>query len=200
MSSSPSSSSSPRRRRRSQEDEQVVVPFQDADVDGELLLKELDEFVIPGSDDKGRKVTVTFNIHPNLDRQLDVILGSKRFPYANKKDLLRHAAARHCAWLCQIRKTVPVHYMSMFEADIELIREDEAGMKMERVFLALEDRVNEHVGRGEQGESLRLISQIHQHLLRLKPSMWMRKFGERFFTKYGVWLRSTKGPPDEDEE
>ncbi len=192
--------SASKRRRTSEREDEVHVPFEDASGEGELPLKELDEFVIPGSDDKGRKVTVTFNIHPNLDRQIDVLLNSKRFPYANRRDLLRHAAARHCAWLLSIRKTVPYHYMSMFEADAELIREDEAGMKMERVFLALEDRVNDHVAKGEHGESLRLISQIHQHLLRLKPSLWARRFGERFLSKYGMWLRSTSPAKDADEE
>lgn len=184
-------SSASKRHRTSKEQEDVQVPFDDAE-EGELPLKELDEFQIPGSDDKGRKVTVTFNIHPMLDRQLDVLLASRRFPYANKKDFLRHAAARHAAWLLSIRKTIPVHHMSMFEASIELIREDEAGTKMERVFLTLEDRVNDHVARGEQGEALRLISQIHQHLIRLKPSMWKQRFSERFLSQYGMWLRSSK--------
>lgn len=192
-----------KRKRASKLDEEVHVPFEDADPDaGELPLKDLDEFVIPGSDDKGRKVTVTFNIHPNLDRQMDILLGSQRFPYANKKDLLRHSVARHCAWLLQIRKTIPKHYMAMFDADIELVREDEAGMKMERVFLTLEDRVNDHVTKGEQGEALRLISQIHQNLLKLKPSMWMRRFSERFLGHYGAWLRASKVAemPNKDDE
>jgi hypothetical protein len=187
------------RRRTATDEASVVVPFEDADPSaGELPLKELDEFVVPGSDDKGRKVTVTFNIHPAMDRQLDVILSSRRFPYANKKELVRHALARHCVWLLSIRQTVPTHYMAMFEAGIELIKEDETAARMERVFMSLEDRVNDHVMKGEQGEALRLISQIHQQLLKLKPSLWMRRFAERFLGQYGRWLKSTGRVETED--
>ena len=179
----------------------VDVPFEDAFPDSdEIPLAKLDEFIVPGSDDKGRKVTVSLNIHPMLDRQIDVILNSRRFPYANRRDLFRHGAARHVAWLLNIRQTVPRHHMSMFDASIEVVRDDEAAMKMEQVFLILHDRVNDHVAKGEDGEARRLISQIDQKLRQLQVSLWVSRFGERFYAKYGSWLRSGGNPHSKKAE
>lgn len=177
-------------RQRTSDEYAVSVPFVDAEGD-EVPLSALDEFVVPGSDDKGRKVTVTCNIPPTLDRQIDIILGTQRFPYANRKDLLRHAIARHVAWLCQIRATVPAHHLAMFESALEVVRDDETASKMEQVFLTLDDRVNDHIDRGEHPEARRLVSTIDQKLKKLKPSAWVRRFAERFYHRYGSWLRAT---------
>lgn len=193
------------RKRRSldHDADTIAIPYIDADTgEGEMPLAELDEFVIPGSDDKGRKVTVTFNVHPALDRQIDVILASRRFPYANKKDLFRHAVARHCGFLLDIRTKVPRHFMAMFDLDLEIVKDDEASTKMEQVLLALSSSVDEHVQRGEHSEAIRLISQIQQNLSRLKPSTWQKKFSERFFSRYAGWLHVDVPalPPSDETE
>ena len=168
----------------------IHVPFLDADADGELPLAQLDEFIVPGSDEKGRKVTVSCNIPPMLDRQIDVILAARRFPYANKKDFIRHAIARQVAWIIEIRSSIPQHYLAMFESALEVVRDDEAAMRHEQVLLTLNERITDHIAKGESGEALRLISNIDQKLRRLKSSMWVRRFAERFYSRYSGWLKS----------
>lgn len=184
----------PRKRTSTQEPEekQVHVPFEDGDPTiGEISIAELDEFIVPGSDDKGRKVTITLNIPPLLDRQLDVIMGSRRYPYANKKEIFRHAIFRHTSWLLDIRASVPRHFQTMVEAISEIVRDDESAMKMEQVFLSLEDRISDHIQRGEHMEAIRLVSAVNQRVRGMPPSVWVLRFTERFRIKYGDMLRST---------
>lgn len=174
----------------------IHMPFEDAEPGSpEVPLAELDEFIVPGSDEKGSKVTITFNVPPLLDRQIEVILNSRRFPYVNKKDFFRHAALRHIGWLLDIRMTVPKHFFYFTQTVDEMVRDDEAGMKMEQVFNILHDRLNDHMDRGENGEALRLVSLINQRLKEMRPGTWIKRFSERFFSKYGSWLYSPGSNP-----
>jgi len=164
------------------------MPFEDAG-DGEISLSQLDEFIVPGRDDKGGQATITVNVPPAVDRQLDVILGCHRFPYANKRDIVRHALIRHFAWLHGIRESIPRHILSALEASLEVCRDDEVTMKMEQVFLTLQGRVADHESRGDNLEAVRLISIINQKAKQIQPSAWMRRFMERFLGRYGSYLR-----------
>ena len=190
MSQRPHSS---RRRGRSLDSDEysMSVPFTDADVsEGELPRAELDEFVVPGSDEKGRKVTVSCNIPPMLDRQLDIVINSRRFPYANKKDFIRHAIYHHTQWILGVRQSIPKHHMAFYESSLEVARDDEYATRQEQVFLTLNERIIDHIDRGETQEARRLISIIDQKLRQLKPSLWVRRFAERFYRSYNSWLKT----------
>jgi hypothetical protein len=180
------------RRKRGPEEEAdlVGVEFQDAMSDDEVSLAQLDQFLVPGADDKGRSHTIALNVPPMLARQADIILASKRFPYASQKDMVRHGFVRHMGWLSnEIRKSIPSHHLAMFESISELVRDDDYHMKMEGVFLNLDERVGQHVTRGEHGEVLRLISHIDQGIRRMPPSLWVTRFSQRFYERYGTILR-----------
>lgn len=188
-----------RRRRKDQEEGghedylQIVAPFLDAEEgSGELPLNKLDEFIVPGGDDKGRKVTITFNIPPLLDRQLNVVLGSKRFPYVNIKDLVRHALVRHMVWLVSIRESVPQHFLAMLHANMEICRDDELTIRGEQAFRMIDERTAEYIKRGEHAEALRLINVVNQSIKNLRPTTWTRKFAARFNQRYGAWLRTNR--------
>jgi hypothetical protein len=174
-------------KKRKGDDVLFGLPFEDAE-EGEMPLTELDEFLVAGRDDKGGQVTVSVNVPPIFDRQLDVILHCRRFPYANKRDIVRHGMIRHCTWLHTIRKSIPRHIMSSLDATVEVCRDDEIATKIEQVFIALADRVAEHTGRGETSEAVRLISIVQQKLRDLKPTSWAKVYGERFNAKYGSYL------------
>lgn len=163
--------------------------FIDAVTEDEIPLDRLDEFIIPGSDEKGRKVTISFNIPPAMDRHIEIILGGRRFPYVNKKDLIRHALVRHLGWITTIRGSIPRHYLSMFSAIDALVKDDEAATKMEQIFNSLHDNVNHHLQRGETGEVIRLCSHINEHIRQMPPSVWVTRFSERFYQRYGAVLR-----------
>lgn len=187
------------KRRQSNDDDDSIllkgIQFLDAQYDGEIPLDEIDEFIIPGADQKGRSVTITFNIPPELDRQLDVVMCSRRFPYVNKKDLIRHAVARHVGWLInEIRKNIPREKFWFFRSIVEAIRDDEALMKMEQVFQILSSRAQEHMNRGEQQELIKLVSHINQSILQMPDSLWVRRFKERFYPVYGSVLKGTYRP------
>lgn len=179
--------------RRNKEDgggnssEFIDVPFLDAQ-DGEIPLASLDEFIVPGRDDKGGQATITVNIPPALDRQLEILISSHRFPYATKRDLVRHAVLRHVGWLVSIRAHLPRHFLAFAESSIEICRDDEMSLKMETVFTMLEQRIAEHLENGDHSEATRLASTVNQKLRELNPSSWVRRFAERFFRRFGSYL------------
>lgn len=183
------------RRKEGSSGEFISVPFVDAQGEGEIPLAQLDEFIVPGRDDKGGQASITINIPPGLDRQIEVLVHSHRFPYATKRDLVRHAILRHAGWLLGIRQTVPKHFMAFAETSIEICRDDELSMKMEQVFTMLDDRISEHMAVGDHSEVTRLLTMVSQKLRELRPSAWTKRFTERFYKKYKSYL-SVNVPED----
>jgi len=176
------------------------MPFEDStEGDGEMPLSQLDDFIVAGRDDKGGQVTITVNVPPAIDRQLDVILACRRFPYANKRDIVRHAIIRHFIWLHLIRQSVPRHIMSALEAILEECKDDEVLMKMEQVFLTLQGRIADHEAHGDVLEATRLVSIVNQKARELKPSAWVRRFMDRFLPRYGSYLRINRNGDDKKE-
>jgi hypothetical protein len=193
------------RRNRDQDPDSIQVPFEDAQPgDGEFPLAKLDEFMVPSRDNTGSSSTITISIPPILDRQLEVLVSSKRFPYATKRDLIRHGVVRHSVWLLTIRESVPRHVQSMCDAIIELCRDDEIATKMEQVFQLLRHRVSHHIDNGDHMEAVGLISQVKQMLREMKPSVWVRKFTQEFDDQFGGYLRlkrrEAKAVKEEEEE
>lgn len=173
------------------------IPFRDADPTiGEIPLDELDTFVVAARDERGVSIQVTLHMPPYMERQIEVILRSGRFPYLRKADFIRHAIYRHIYWTVGIRHNIPKHILPGLDAVLEVCRDEEINMRMEEVFFKIDDRVNGHMAKGDHAEVIRMLNSIKNRMGEIGDSPWMRRYKAHFIARWGPYLMARAGEMD----
>ena len=171
------------------------ISFTDAHTElGEIPLNELDQFVIAARDERGLSIHVNLYIPPYMERNIDVILRSGRFPYLRKSDLIRHAIYRHLYWLMGLRHSIPKHILPALDAVLEVCRDEEISTRMEEVFYKIDGRVSGHLSKGDHGEVVRMLNTIKSRMEGVKDSPWVRRYREHFSKQWEPYLRQYHDP------
>ena len=165
------------------------IPFRDADPEiGEIPLDDLDTFVVPARDDKGISVPLNIRVPPYMERQIEIVVRSGRFPYLRASDFIRHAIYRHMHFTVGIRQSIPKHILPALDAMLEVCRDEEIRQTVEAAFEKIEIRVRHHSSRGDQAEVIRLLTFIKARIDLVEPSAWQRKFIGQFIERYAGHL------------
>lgn len=176
----------------------VTVQYRDGNREtGEIPLDDLDNFNVPGRDDKGASIAITFHVPPIMARAIDVMVHSKRFPYVNREDFMRHAGLRHLRWLNGIRVTVSPTLMPQLEVVMEAIRDAEFRLAMERAFKDLDRLVEMYMRQGERSEAVRLISLIMANMQDVEQSAGQREFVKGCLRRYSRVMAGVEGWEEE---
>lgn len=165
------------------------VPFRDGDPEiGELPLDEIDTFMIPARDEKGTVSHLSCNVPPFMERYIQIVIRSYRFPYLKPADLIRHAIWRHLHWLADIRQTLPKHPLAGMDAVLEICRDDEIRVQTENAFERLNERIQAHYLQHNYGEAIRILSLVKTRIDNVQPSPWKTKFLTELWRRHGHML------------
>lgn len=165
------------------------VPYREADeASGEKALDEIDDFRVSARDDKGGSLPSTTYGPPLLWRHVEIIIHSRRFPYLNIGDFVRHAVVRHIRFCASIRASIPRHLTPALESMLEVVRDDEQRVQVEAVLQRIKERVDYYLNKGETGDAVALIYKLKTRLDGLQPSFWQRAFTQAFYSRYAPYL------------
>lgn len=157
----------------------------------EEVLEESD-FIIPASDSKGHSARQWYRCHPGVDRQMSVIIASKKFPYRTKGDLMRHAVMRHVAWL---HHQNPVEGSTFADLDfiIETGKEIEMETRIQERLRDIEDIVKRLVDGGQIPAARRVIATAVMKIEGMAEGFRREEIMEAVVGKWGHLLRGDKG-------
>ena len=171
------------------------IPYQDADLSqDEIPQDELDTFVIPARDDKGIGVPIILHVPPYLERQIEIVVASRRFPYLKAADFIRHACVRHLAWLIGIRLSLPRHMHVTMSTVSDILRDEEFRHQVEHAFTRMDRLVGDHVNRGDKMEAIRLYVRVRSRVVESTQGLWKDRFLEQLDAKYNHLLAVEKRP------
>ena len=147
-----------------------------------------EEFHVPASDMKGHSVQQYFRVQPGHSIQIDNTVRSRKFPYRNKGDFLRHAIMRHLKWLAGMDSVNSV--TTQVDAIIEVLRDDAFQVEFADLFIRLGDRIAYHLGSGDGGivEARRLLEVVGGHLDSMPDGYWKKKHLEELKARFGHLL------------
>lgn len=149
------------------------------------------DFFVPVSDGSDNlSVNEGFRTTSQSDRQMEIILASKKFPYyVTKGDLLRHALHRHLVYL---NKLVPgvAPGIPAIEAIRETQRHQHDMAKYEDQFKAIENTIGLLFSKGQQGveAARRMVTKIYDDAGRIDDEYWRGYYLETLKKKYGYLL------------
>lgn len=152
-----------------------------------------EEFHVPASDMKGHSVQQYFRVQPGHSIQIDNTVRSRKFPYRNKGDFLRHAIMRHLKWLSSLDTVNSV--TTQVDAIIEVLRDDKFQVEFNDLFIRLGDRIAYHLGSGDGGmvEARRILEVVEGHLDSMPDGYWKGKHMEELRVRFGHLLEKEGG-------
>ena len=141
------------------------------------------EFIIPASDNQGHSARHWFRSNPQMSRQVEQMVSGKKFPYRTKGDLLRHALARHLRWLTSQGAVTSI--TTQVDLMIDLMRDEELNSDFLSVFDKLSGRISNHVSLGAEGEAIRLIRMVQDHIKGMPEGYWRDRYESEVRLKFG---------------
>lgn len=148
------------------------------------------DFIVPASDTKGHSERVWCRMQPGHDRQLEVILGTKKFPFRSKGDIIRWAVVRGIKILEQMEEMPSV--TSQVDAIVEFMRDEEFQASFASVFEVASQRVNAALINGPRGmnHAKHLASKFRHQISKMPSGYWKNEYLERFEREFGHLLEA----------
>ena len=155
---------------------------------------DINEFLCAGQDDRGNSMRLFFRCPPLMERDLEVLRDSKRFPYRTVSDIVRHAVYRHIHWLHALEREIPQHFMSGLDGVMEVTRDHEMRAGMESTFQKLDQMIDAALAVADTMEALRLMTTARNKIVKLPDTRWKKRWLEKFSRKYGHHFTGAPAP------
>lgn len=147
------------------------------------------EFVIPAGDHQGHSERVWCRVQPLHERQVDIVLRSKQFPFRTKGDVVRWCVVRGLKMLEALEPNAIKGFMQQADTIQEMLRDEMYMQEFMGMFDTLQKVVNQHIGMGSQGEAARLVAQTKFHLDQIEGEPnWKRKALDKLASQFGHLL------------
>jgi len=145
---------------------------------------DLQEFLAPGQDDRGASARLTVRIPPAIERELEILVQSRKFPYRTTTDIVRHALYRHSNWLHRLEPDIPRHYNTAMHAILEVVADTQTRTLMQDTFKQLDHMVDVLVATNDETEAIKMLQAARSKMINLPDSRWKRQWLETFSRKY----------------
>jgi hypothetical protein len=144
------------------------------------------DFVIPAQDAKGHSERFQCRLQPGDDRALDVIVGSKKFPFRTKGDVGRWAIHVGIRRLEQMEAVPSV--TAEVDAMIGILRDEMFHHEFQATFDAMDRVISTHIGAQAYGEARRVVALMRDRISKMPDGYWKEKYDAKVLEKHGHLL------------
>lgn len=131
------------------------------------------DFIIPAQDHQGHSEREWARVMPSVDRTISTIVGSRRFPFKTKGDLIRWCIVRGTKVL---EKMEPMPgFVGRSEAIMDMLRDEIYMQEYTNMFQTLQRVVDGYVSMGESAQAKRLVAQTKAKILAMEEEFWRNK-------------------------
>lgn len=146
------------------------------------------DFVIAAQDHQGHSERLWCRVQPMHDRQVDIVVRSKKFPFRTKGDIIRWCIVRGLKVL-EVMEPDVRGFMQQADAINEILRDEMYMQEFMGLFEQLHKTVMTHISMNAQGEAIRLVAQVKAKidLIEGEPH-WKRKCQDILAERFGHLL------------
>lgn len=144
-------------------------------------------WIYPPHNSEGISYTYQFRGVPQLEHWMDEVVYSRRFPYRNKRDIMRHALHRHMVWL-QSHPGCP-HAPSTVQIEMMRVLESEDYEQMfAHMMRKMEKLVSKALSEGNPTAAERLAKRLWLTISQIEAGPWREHYLKEVKAKYGKFL------------
>lgn len=132
-------------------------------------------YQIPAQDNKGHSVKKTVRIPPQLEMQIEIVMGSKKFPYRTDGELMRHALVDHLQRLSS-STVIPNNMMGQLMTIIEMVQIEEEKKEFSEVVDRVVKAVNDLTTTGNNSKAQELMDKVLTEVEKINDAYWRKKY------------------------
>jgi len=149
-----------------------------------------DDFYVPASDARGHSVRKWFRWPEGMEMASKSVINSKKFPYRDTTDLIRHAVKRHIDWLSTLEEVPSV--IKEVDAIKEILKDEQWHNEYEQTFDSLENQVKRHTHNNSGKEAKRLVNRVFKHISGMPEGYWKDHYLDTMHRDFGPYIDKTE--------
>lgn len=158
-----------------------------------------EDFIVPGQDNNGNSMRVWCRVQPLLDRAIDKLFASRRFPFMSKGDLIRWCVKIGVDTLENL-EPVTGSVLIQAEAMAAMLREEQHQHAFMTVFDTMATTVNMHVQAQALGEARRVVHMMKMQVCRMEEGYWRERYMKEIESRFGYLLSGPGAGIGESED
>lgn len=147
-----------------------------------------EDFIVPGQDHNGNSMRVWCRVIPMLDRAVDVMFSSRKFPFKSKGDLIRWCIKLGVE---RLEEMEPVNgsVMTQVDAMLGVLRDEQLNHSFLTLFHTMNTTVGMHVQAQAFGEARRVIALMRFQILKMQNGYWRDRYLKELDEKFGHLMK-----------
>ena len=142
------------------------------------------DFIVAPSDGKGVSYRLTFRVPPDLEKGLDQILASNKFPFTTRGDILRYATHRTIRDLEQMEQGV-ASVSKRVDILTTLLNEEASHSEFMTVFNHLEESVSRYLADQAHDQATRIIAMTKYQFEGMPEGHWRDRYLSELQKRFG---------------
>ena len=149
-----------------------------------------ESFIIPGQDNNGNSVRVWCRVIPLLERSMDILFASHKFPFKSKGDLMRWCIKMGVERLEEMEPALG-SVTAQVDAMLSVLRDEELHHSFLTLFNTMAGTVGMHIQAQALGEARRVISDMRRMMDRIDNDYWRGRYQKELEDKFGHLLKGS---------
>jgi hypothetical protein len=165
---------------------------QPVDSDGqpiELTYKP-EDFICAPADSRGISYRLTFRVMPDIEKSLDQIVASNRFPFSTRGDVLRWCTREGIRALANMEPVTSV--TKRIDTVSAVLAEEKAHSEFMQIFDALESSVGKYMADQAPDQAARVLALTKHHFDQMPEGHWRSRYLDELHKRFGP-LMAKKG-------
>jgi hypothetical protein len=162
------------------EDGSVIAPKYNAE-----------DFICAPADARGVSYRLTFRVMPDIEKSLDQLVASNRFPFSTRGDVLRWCVREGLRALNQMEPVTSVtKRIDLVDA---VLAEDNAHAEFMHIFAAIEEGVNKYLADQAPKQAFRVLAMAKHNFEMMPEGHWRDRYLEELQKRFGPLMAGGKG-------
>lgn len=161
--------------------------------DGSVLVPKYDpaDFIVAPADAKGVSYRMTFRCPPNMEKSIDMILSSNRFPFTTRGDLLRWAVQEGVKHLEAMEGLTAVS--KQVDIITGILNEEASHSEFLQIFTQLDEAIHKYMADQAPEQASRVIALTKHKFESMPDGYWRDRYLLELDKRFGHLLKNQTG-------
>ena len=145
-----------------------------------------EQFIVSPADSRGVSYRLTFRVMPDMEKMLDQIVASNRFPFHTRGDVIRWCVREGVGALSQMEPVVSVG--KRVEMLSGVLAEENAHADFMHVFVTLEESIQKYLADQAPDQAQRVIALAKHNFEMMPEGYWRERYLKELQQRFGQFL------------